>query len=1212
MTPVRGDNEDEYLTICADTIVFFSVDSATRKYVSSSRLQLDVDECFDVSTSRVSQKVYAVCKKGETLKLLRIDIVVKSVDGISLDIKQDEGSAIKNNIRIKVGDGEQGAEEEDSVYIWENKDVAKSVAFRRATFDKGTFTDEGYFSPSKSNINIGKGNKISTIHQTGKYLIVITQGGADEKNYNLYRCTFNKQAKKFECDEADPISGADSGSALKIVKQSTAMPRITAHMILSISTKGMGFADLSVENLLVGQWVIVDISKDNLESVSGYQQFGKFIYAVGEKTVGEVKKTALVKVDPDMGNYNVYLYDHPNKENPTATKFTVVVNDPYERQNSYVICGSGTTLNTFKVIPPILEIDTSLTGNPEADSVKGTIKVLCKSDTEAGSVTLNLAIQTKAYRGGQIKLPDNSWVYASSKKAFIALNQESVFGNAATYTITGVGDKKEKLNFRLDYVSEESAKKKPTDIKLPLTGLKHIGDNLMLVSGSEKSLALLKVDYIQDKKETLWTKPESQITVESGYKLVAAYSEQGALVTLKTVIRQDDKTLPKSVIEVVALSKDGTVPAQKQEYDLTVELAAVRIVDGNLHIIAVGKDSWDKPYYVYHFKYNILLSDPPKELIKLRKIGDHFCPKEMSWLPRAEGSLLISSSCGDKGVDSHIFTFELSFSDPSMAAVTSVYRVENTKDFSICAQHDLVNVIDRDRDVVYSFDLHSGVSAYHLPVQAYGYKHVDTHVCDQDNDVLQVIACKDDTRANCGLLTFRANVRNAPNRRVHSHVQLPSQVSFLASTYSYSDDVTLTVHASKDSGELWARAFYIMGPHFILDATQADEKLDAFQYIVKATYFTGIEEGVTPVVLEKESVLQVRKQTETVSISIQKDKKKLKSDGNLIDLEPIIKVDGPFHRLSDKSLGDVTLNDRLGRSSQYPHTPERFDDMTIHKNWVAGIRKKENNLFFQVIGPKNFTKMLNAERASLKLLEDGKKIYFFVHVSTALRPDKLLAFSWEEGADRPYDDFEIEMPHGFVDLQITTIAPDTFFLSGYNNELGGMVFVQTFEAKNAKARVVGRIKLNLGGNLAEFDHVKLPKGKDESGNTILLLASKQYSDQINMIKVTVTTDGYINYSGIVKKQLIPDLNEAHENVAFQCALRDNTVVRCVIAGKNMYSYVVEYTIGEGKDFVTASSKIANLLNVVNLVPRSCDLSDNFIVFLADNRSPLKENSLGKR
>ena len=87
--------------------------------------------------------------------------------------------------------------------------------------------------------------------------------------------------------------------------------------------------------------------------------------------------------------------------------------------------------------------------------------------------------------------------------------------------------------------------------------------------------------------------------------------------------------------------------------------------------------------------------------------------------------------------------------------------------------------------------------------------------------------------------------------------------------------------------------------------------------------------------------------------------------------------------------------------------------------------------------------------------------------------------------------------------------------------------------------------------------------------------------------------------------MIPENKESHEHVAFECASRQNKSVRCVIAGKNMYSYIMEYTISADElNLIKESTLVARLNNVVNLVPRSCDIYEDFVVFLAENRSPI--------
>ena len=1220
--PRRGVTENDYVVLCGEVnkknhVIFFSTNPTTRIFHHPKKLDLadKVDDCYDIQTSPTTNWLYLACNKNTKLVILRVDSLTKSISDTNvLEITQSEDSKISAPLRLAVGDEGVGSSD-DAIYVWEDREVAAKVAFRRLTFKGGDLVDNGYFSKESSSIKLTKGNVISSIYHFEGRLAIVTEDRGDAKSFYVDECAFIQDGKpEFGCKNQISIETEELASTYipKFARESEPFDQQIKLKLYLLTKKEIGFYNIDEDNWKAGEYNKFDFADTPLAEVDTVTKFGHHLYVMGTRKEEAVSSSVVIKFSTVKPYYATFAYKNPSADAYPA-RVALLANDPYDAQNAYVVLGNKKAVSTFKIVPAELEIDTTKMAETAEDAepfVKGQITLTCsKGDAVKGQSLLSLSVLTKPHRAGDFKLPSMSFAYLGSKKSFYAVSEEGVTGNAPSYSLK-TDDADGNIVFQLDYVSDDLPVQKPKDVTAPLSDLQHLGENYFLVTGAGNTRVVVKADYLPEKRDVLWTKPIKQIELSEGQRLVKAYVEQSVLVTIKTSIRKLDieSQKPETIVEVVSLRSENFDP-QTSTSELEADFAAIKVVDGDLHITILGKESWsDLVSSIYHMKFSVINGAPTGKFKQIKKFKEHFCPEEVSWSPRGSNDLLITSICRKQdGQDSHVITFRVAFYDPIYSDVVRVDRIKDTRDFSICAQHNVVNIVDRDRDVVYSLDLvNARDSPTYFPLQEYGFKHVETLECDQTNNLLQVVACTNADKTDCSLLTYHGNSVNQPNKRVHSVVRLNKPIRLIASTYSYTDDVTLTLQADPQTGELWPRAFYLQGPHLTYDTTKTTEELDEVKFTLTANYFTHVD-GKSKKEVAHSHFVTVVKQSNDVTIKLQDPSKKLVADGSKIELEQFVKIEGPYHKIGKQAKGDVSIFDRLSPSSQYNHIDKRFDDMTIYQDFVFGLIKDVNKQEVQihVVGTKSTTIFKTASKASLHVVENGNTIYFITHLSAPLVPDKLVALVWVKGESGFWKEFDIEIPHGFVDIQIAAIGNDRFFISGYNNERNGLIHCETIQVTdNSKATSLYRHPILVGANLAEFDHVQVSKFE------IILMAAKQFSDKMTFYRLVIDEEGMMTDFGTSTVDMIPKISESHENVAFECTLRPESTVRCVIAGKNIYSYVTEYTfLPPGDGFIKESSVKAILNNIVNLVPRSCDISGDFVVFLAQNRSPLKEKQL---
>ena len=181
----------------------------------------------------------------------------------------------------------------------------------------------------------------------------------------------------------------------------------------------------------------------------------------------------------------------------------------------------------------------------------------------------------------------------------------------------------------------------------------------------------------------------------------------------------------------------------------------------------------------------------------------------------------MASNCDKEGRDNHVYQIAVNYENPVQSSIVKSYLVQGSKDFRICAQTRLINIIDFSKPQIYSFDTETGQSTkLFLPLADYNITSIVRHTCDQDNNVLQVIGCTDEQKS-CKLITYRADLAHKPYSRVHSVVDAVGKESFynhLASSFNDENDDTITIMTGESLGTMALYQIEIDGPHIRLGA----------------------------------------------------------------------------------------------------------------------------------------------------------------------------------------------------------------------------------------------------------------------------------------------------------------------------------------------------------------------------------------------------------
>lgn len=471
----------------------------------------------------------------------------------------------------------------------------------------------------------------------------------------------------------------------------------------------------------------------------------------------------------------------------------------------------------YNVKKNVILINTNSFTEEKYRSVQFTVKCTAANKSPSES-TFTIETQLNINDNPQFLVP-NVTAYAGSKWINVPSNFNDIRGNSPE--LTGIESSVDGLD--LDYLHISPKTVTYTGDKLTgISHLRHIGENIFAAWSDEKVI-FFRCARGQEEDTFACDDILESIDVNlTGRRFLKAQVLNSILIVLTTTA--DDKiseTNPPATTMIGHSAVDGQEAFSPVELKFYAKLAEIRMWDNKVTIIAVGGATNTSPLGLYGARFDMFGKSLLKELHLIQRLNEHICPTELSWAPRQRSLLYLGSVCGEDGRDSHVYEIGIDYQNPVRSEIQQTYQVQGSKDFRICAQSRLMNIIDFNNEPkIYSFDTQTSyLSKVNLPLSEYGITRLIRHTCDQDNNVLQVIGCTDKPN-DCKLITYRADLLNAPWSRVHSVVDIVGQDSegytHLASSYNDVNDDTFTILIGDDISKMALYELEIDGPHIRL------------------------------------------------------------------------------------------------------------------------------------------------------------------------------------------------------------------------------------------------------------------------------------------------------------------------------------------------------------------------------------------------------------
>lgn len=1214
----HGLNENDYIFICDSRKIFLATFTETNGTVTNTQ-NIELDEeatCHSVKTSHRRSKAYVVCTNPEFKILIYAIDLVNPVKPAPVKIDQDnKDQRLTVDIRIMVDEVVYDGKVDTILYIWENNPSVKTVQFRLLRHTESGIVSGGFFSNSNDSVkkvNSIKDGVLVGFYYLGSKIYILTR---DQNNDNwIQKCLRAPYYSKFICDP-ESVRKLENGVGQVHISQFDLNGKKNSNSLLEVFTVTQDTVKIGIFSPGENEYISGkshSIKGHHLKKITQVVRSNNNFFLTGPLEDDLTVINGLVKYKTKSNSFEEYDYRDYNP-------FVMVLRKDYFNPHYTDLYTLGLDEEKkvitafYKIKKNIFTLNTrSWIGEEKAKEV--TYTLTCNTaEGWKSTISINFLTTIQVNDNPRFNVPGSILAYTGSKSIYVPTNGQDVAGNAPEFRGFESTDKDIDVDFLM--ISRGEIVEFERDRQMPISGIRHIGEGYFSAFNDNKVIFFSCASPVRDQYKCEEIVMDIDIAAEHQVFVKAQVLNNIMIVVTST--KSVGTAGEKATTSIRAKSlEDGQDLFEEKTYDQLTELAEIKFLDDHAVILTVGASDYKKPRGVYYLKFKLAKADLSNKLILIKALEEHICPTELSWAPRDNNKLFIASICDQSAADNHVFPMDVDFDNPQDSEIYDALQIIGSRNFRICAQQDLVNIIDLEQHRIYSLDtLSTQESHIRLPFDAYSFTSILRHTCDQENGLLQVIGCSKENFQDCKLVTYRANLKDEPNKRVHSMIDLPvpqgstvSQIySRLASSANDRDDDTLTVVVGQTLKDMTIFRLGVDGPHIKIHG----EKMTTPG--VKNLTWTIVYPGPEEVTVKEDSTLELVEQQTSVTMTLADPNNKPDlTSTDIIDLDQYVEITGPFHSVGTTDAG-LTVTDRLTKSKLYGDFKLiDFEDAQAHRDFVFGY-SYEGTSFKISIYTLSTGKTTSWDGDSLSKIssihfvrKSDKLQCFFAVINRPITKDAIWSVCTTDGGATFIENapFSLET-NGYKQIYIIDGPDNGFYFAAYNNILQYSVTVFYFEIQDKTIVEDSPFFETFKDNIADFELVKV------GDKNLFLIVGVMYTKQANIFILENDSSNLFKKSWC-KAGLVPNVQETHQGIAIKCEYRPDEsgdYILCVNTGKNMFSYVTRYelnldTKGEDIKLISSQSVQTRLRNIVNLKPIRVDMRDDFISMVVKNQKPL--------
>lgn len=1205
---VNGFQENEFAVLGSGNMVFFlAMDRYNGSLAASKSLTLPAGpSCNNLASSASTGKMFVVCfdSESQNLTLHRIDLYTFDLE-VSINISQPAGKILQNNLQLLIDDYqyEQGRASDTLIYIFEGSNGQSAPAFRILKSKDMVLINGGYFSVADQTISGLKGGSLTGVFFDGSKTLFTTRTGTN--NY-LQWCYRSPVYGVYNCNQQ--ATTLSSGLGLIQIYLQDPTFRVSNQLIVlmtNLTALTYGLVDQSTTDYPYSEVAIMDLTNNSLQSIKSAMPANGDFYIFGPTQADQPSLIdGIIKFDSVSQSYEQYTYPMG------GTKLQFVTKNPYDTDLAKLYVFGEELVTYYEVKRNYLLIKTT---NLQAQNLSElSINVSCTADSDANNwVVFNLSTLLNVNDNATFRVPELS-AYYGQVSVPLPSDGEDIQGNGALVTLGETNA----TGLVMGVKHNEDIQVVPTDVEpsVTLNTLKYVGDN---------TYAAVSQNRIRFYKAGI--SGISMTIAQNAYQLYLANMnfldtqvDQGQTVSLYSNTQGSLKNLRQAATPTTAIVLKNLNDDTDQGKMFSVKFAAtqglVKFVGKKVYVVVVGGVTSETTQGIYFTIIDLDFIPESVEFTQILPLGTHVCPVDIAWVPRQVSSndgysFYISSNCESSGMDSHIYIYETDGTDFSKTQLKNTYQVAGTKNFKMCAQINMINIIDYTNNLVFSFNTsESQQSIYNLPLPEYNLTTILSHSCNPNDAILHVVASGP---TGTRMVTYRSDYDTLPQSRVHSLVDIDAKYKFAAGTWSDITDQISVLLVGATTSDLAGKLVYASGPHIYFNI---DNVAQAGSYQVN---YNLVLPGPTNVTIPISTVLNLEDQFGGIKVSLAGNQK-IPANGSLINLENYLLIEGAYHNVEQSASAGLLISDRISQSNQFSNLSIIFSDALFFQNYAFGwgLAEDKTTPVVRLVDAAANTELLAVSGSQLTsidyIVKNDTHIFFFgLAPGQGTDRDQIIYIFTTDGGKTWKNGILGLFTQGYQMARFRNGPNNLLVLGTYNNQDDFMMQLVGF-------RIVGNA-LNVGlpynvtyfENIAAFDFVVYPTGD------IVAIVNNEYIKLAEFIWLRISEDevAQISELGSYESGLVPNEQISNVNIVFKCRNpqpQDFSII-CFTSTANTYSYVsnftVDFTQEDPTQFVTSVRTVAKLRNIVNLVPIRADFVGSYIAIVVKNVNAPKPKML---
>lgn len=1200
-----GLNDNDLVLLCDDRIILFvsyhmSNGSLYNSHVTS--LGNDTLKCNSITSGDIKKIVYIVCTQPDDDKtnivIYRIDTAFPS-EYTEVVISQTlANQTLKENLKISVSQTQHENDLDTLIYVWEGSVENQAARFRILKERNTRLIDGGFYTSENELSKDLEAGIIQKMMHSESFVHVITRKDGDLYAQKCYRApvyskfTFIKQsyskiatgAERMIVDSSRMISNLSTAPTVYFVSKE----KITFGLFYSFTSS----IDIEEEGSL-------DISGISLKKIVGIFMIDGSLSLVGPTTDNSELIDGVVKFKAGKSYYDETSI---RERNPSYT-FTLA--NPIMSNQGFVITIGTSQMTMYRIAHNSQSI--VINNFPEQQK----LTLACSNSDKSAQGTFELTLQS------QLNVNDNPKFFVSPVETYLGSvyvevpsNQGDILGNAPQIDLKSDDSR---LKLKVDHIKsrEVSYTSKPLE---NISGLMHVGQNVY-AQRNESEVSYFKCNLLKpDKNEYECEEVSSSVQLKEGditWKYVDSEVSNRIVVTLLTSFTHNTSTTRMIAKDL----DDGVEIFEPIDYDFVADNAMIYFIETKITLVAIGSPKPDSPQSVSFASYDYSQAKNINVLNKLIDLPSHVCPTEM-WRSPNQGSLIfIASVCGKSAMNNHIFRFDM---EQKPYKLLPPILILGSRSFGICAQHNVINVIDKEQNVAYSIVVDkygNQVSRVYMPLKRFGFTSILDFSCSETNGILQILSQKISGKF---LVTLRANELR-PNYRIHSIVKVRDDAMLAASTFNDDNDDAQAIVIGKRSTDMSLYILDVEGPHIHLENVAAFTQPGEYNFTYKFT-LPGKSDSDDRT-FDFPGSVKLHEQKSKIDLFL-KDKNMMAplSESAPVNLDEYIITEGPYLRAKQRKSGHGSLIDRISPSNHFKNLTTPFENSIMHQNYVFGYKRDgEQGEFMVTDGEIEIREAWTGDIIINRLLiveKSAKNFYFFAQYRQRFSKDTLICFFTEDGGETWNKSSTYLQVEGFKDLSIASTQGDKFALAGYSNFRQHKVYIFAFTVTMTQISILDSNRIITFDRQQPVADLSMVYLDSKTENKLVLIFSTEFETQAFFARFKVEIDGQLSLRGSSKAELVPNIQESHRGIIFTCKKEkdSDSNIFCVVSGKNLYSYLTKYEFDFSNqlDLTIKSQKVVTMLqNMANLRPMKVELEQEFVAFTVKNLKPRKSSaSLG--